>query len=186
MSILTEQMPLTVTVDGIPHGINPGYRIMLEFQEAGDVTAETLRDALLAFYPHGVPVNLQGAIEQFLWFYRCGREAYAQKSGKEDAARERIYSMDYDAEYLYAAFLDQYRVDLQKEPELHWWKFHALFLGLRDDNRFNQIIGYRGTEITPDMSAEQRRRLQKIKDIYKIPLSKEEQEEMDRLMKQLR
>lgn len=57
--------------------------------------------------------------------------------------REEIV-LDYaiDADYIYAAFLSQYGIDLLDVKELHWHKFLALFKGLKDDEMICKIMSY--------------------------------------------
>ncbi|MBS4916067.1 MAG: hypothetical protein KHZ93_00595 [Clostridiales bacterium] len=38
-----------------------------------------------------------------------------------------------DDEYIYAAFLDQYGVDMQDVGPLRWWKFKAMFQGIKSE-----------------------------------------------------
>ena len=176
MSMLTEPLPIVLRVGGRIHRINPSYRVAIR------AVTDSAVDALPEFYPGGVPVDVKAAITWFYWFLRCGKDPDPPAKGTQTDAQEKpFFSFDHDAEYIYAAFLDQYGVDLQKEPDLHWWKFHALLSGLREDNKFCQIMGYRGTEITSSMSAEARKHCQKMKDLYKLPPSKEELAEMERL-----
>ena len=89
-----------------------------------------------------------------------------------------IYSFAYDDEYIYAAFLDQYGVDLQDVPSLHWWKFKAMFQGLKSDNRIVEIMGYRSMEISPQMSKEQKQFYRKMKKQFAIPLPQSEREKL--------
>ena len=54
---------------------------------------------------------------------------------------EKVLDYDIDADYIYAAFLEQYRIDLLVE-EMHWYKFCALLHGLHD-TELNNIINAR-------------------------------------------
>lgn len=99
-----------------------------------------------------------------------------QESSREGV--QNIYSYSYDDEYIYAAFLDQYGIDLQDIPYLHWWKFKAMFVGLKSDSRIVEIMGYRGIEITSQMSSEQKQFYRKMKKQFAIPLPKSEREKL--------
>ena len=61
---------------------------------------------------------------------------------------------------------------------LHWWKFKALFQGLKPDNEIVKIMGYRAMEIPNGMSREQKEHYRKMKKLYAIPLPKSEQEKI--------
>ena len=130
--------------------------------------------ALQMYYPD-IPLNITAAVERLLWFYQCGKEG---EKGAGVANSKRIYSFEYDSEYIYAAFLDQYGIDLQ-ETNLHWWKFKALFHALKEDNQIVKIMGYRAVSITNKMSKEQKDFYRSMKKQYEIPVSKSEREKLD-------
>lgn len=48
---------------------------------------------------------------------------------------------EYDGDYIYAAFMQNYKIDLM-ETGLHWHKFLALLKGL-SGTMLNEIMGYR-------------------------------------------
>ena len=87
-----------------------------------------------------------------------------------------IYSFEHDAEYIYAAFLDQYGIDLQDIEHLHWWKFRALFKGLKEDTLISKIMGYRSIEITNNMSDSEKKYYRKMKQIYALPDNRTQEE----------
>ena len=108
-----------------------------------------------------------------LWFYRCGepeeknedengkRQRYQRRSSKEPA-----YSFAQDAPYIYAAFKEQYGIDLT-EVEMHWWKFMALFESLNEDTKMSRIMYYRKVS-TSGLPKEKRAFLNEMKKLYKI------------------
>lgn len=55
---------------------------------------------------------------------------------------EVVIDYDIDAPYIYAAFLEQYNIDLLDVKYLHWFKFMALLRGLHD-TELNRIISAR-------------------------------------------
>ena len=148
---------------------------MLELllNDADLTEAEKVAGALTLAYESPV-VDAGLALEQLIWFYKCGREETAG-SDAEDA--EAVYSYEYDAEYIYAAFMGQYKIDLQS-AKLHWWQFRALMRGLKEDNLFVKIMGYRAMKIPPDMPKEQKTFYTKMKKLYELPQSLTEQEKM--------
>lgn len=82
-----------------------------------DRTALILR----MFYVDRVP---RDAIDGFEWFAACGeRHDMPGGSGKRD------FDYEQDAQEIYAAFWQVYRIDLFS-TELHWWQFSALLNGL--------------------------------------------------------
>lgn len=54
---------------------------------------------------------------------------------------ERVVDFAQDADMIFAAFMEQYGIDLT-EADLHWHKFLALFRGLHG-TKMNEVMGYR-------------------------------------------
>lgn len=193
MNILTDQLPGSVLVAGKEYRINTDFRVSIRFEEMiqdKNITEEQRlfteellnipefdgdheKARLLAKYNSGlalyypvIPEDLEGAISQMLWFYQGGKTEEQKQSGK-GKKQSQIYSFTYDAEYIYAAFMEQYGIDLNT-VELHWWKFSAMFAGLKEDCLISKIMGYRATD-TAGMDKEQKKFYKKMKEIYKLP-----------------
>lgn len=67
---------------------------------------------------------------------------------------EKSFDWDQDAEYIYAAFKEQYNVDLINEQgKLHWLKFQAMFQSLNKDTYFGQIKSIREMDVPTDPEA---------------------------------
>ena len=60
-------------------------------------------------------------------------------NGSGDGDQTLYY--EYDGDYIYAAFMQNYKIDLM-ETGLHWHKFLALLKGL-SGTMLNEIMGYR-------------------------------------------
>lgn len=110
-------------------------------------------------------------------FYKCGKTVGT--IGK-DMSKRPAYSFEHDAERIYAAFLEQYGMDLYTVKNLHWWKFRAMFSNLSDTCEIVRIMQIRTKELEPGMTAKERRALKKAKSIYALPdLRTQEQIEAD-------
>lgn len=174
MNLLYEQPPHTVKVCGEEYPINWDFATSVEFEvmmqddSLGD--EEKLIRAFSLYYPE-IPPDPAEALEQLLWFYRGGDEPDEAGQSAAQGQQGPVYSFSFDHEYIYAAFMDQYGIDLQT-VNLHWWCFRALFKGLREDNQISKIIGYRSVKITGNMSDEQRSFYRSMKKLYQIPQSK--------------
>lgn len=125
---------------------------------------------LQLYYPE-IPHNVTMAVDKMIWFYRCGKETESGGHGSGSGRAKQIYSFEHDDDYIYAAFLEQYGIDLQDIEELHWWKFRALFRGLSEDTEFVKIMGYRSVKITSEMSKEQREFYKKMQSIHALPIT---------------
>ena len=187
-NIILDVLPETVEIDGVEYQINSDFRISILFEllmqddEVGK--RQKLMSGLRLYYPV-VPQNLTEAVDKMIWFYRCGREAEEDRPGKSGGRAKQVYSFQYDDDYIYAAFLEQYGIDLQDVEDLHWWKFRALFKGLREDTEIVKIMGYRSIEITSKMSKEQKEFYKKMQSVHALPISDAEKEANDLLTEAL-
>ncbi len=60
----------------------------------------------------------------------------------------KVVDFEQDGEYIYASFLQDYKIDLiDVQGKLHWQKFIALFQGLSEQTKIKQIMQIRGREI---------------------------------------
>lgn len=172
MNILVDLLPETVEIDGSKYTINTGFRIGILFEELMlDKTLSSEQKVYLAIklYYKEVPTNLEKAIEQIQWFYRCGKDITVSTGTGKGNKEDRIYSFEYDDDYIYSAFLTQYGVDLQDIKHLHWWKFKAMFKSLNEDNRISKIMGYRAMKITNEMSDNEKKHYREMKKVYALP-----------------
>lgn len=182
MNLLIDKLPKSLVIEGQPYDIRWDFRtgilyemMMLDEAVAG---AEKPLLALRLFYPE-IPSNWAEALEGIQWFYRCGEEERDIKKKKRTRGRqERVYSFAHDDGYIYSAFLGQYGIDLTEAEGLHWWKFRGLFQGLDEDSVFSRIMGYRGMEIPEGLGREQKEFYTRMKEIYRLPLGKGEEERM--------
>lgn len=165
MSLLTSPLPKSVAIGGQDYAINTDFRVGIQFEglllkKMGE--SERILEMLRLYFPI-IPPDPVEAIQQILWFYRCGKEDRDSKDSSTPA-----YSFEQDDGYIFAAFVDQYQIDLSEIDYLHWWKFRSMFQSLRDDTEIMKIMGYRTIKITGSMSAEQRAFYKRMKKLYEL------------------
>ncbi len=174
VDFITGALPETVLVDGIEYPIRYDFRVGMQFERVSGGTSDNwsrILRLLQMYYPR-IPDNIEGAIDRMLWFYRCGeaegqdaeeckKERYQRRNSKEPA-----YSFTQDAPYIYAAFKEQYGIDLA-EAKMHWWKFMALFESLNEDTKMSRIMYYRKAS-TSGLPKEKRAFLNEMKKLYRI------------------
>lgn len=186
MNLLLNKLPQTVNIDGKEVSINTNFSTSIMFEELlnnNKLSEEELFYKALELYYPIIPRDINEAIKQMLWFYRCGKEI--KYSNGTSNNKDDIYSFDYDADKIYSAFLDQYNIDLQDIEYLHWWKFKALFGALKEDNEISRIMSIRAMDISK-LSKEEKSHYLKLKNIYKIPKDVEEVKANDALTEALR
>lgn len=181
MNILVDLLPKKVDIDGKYYEINWDFRTSILFEMMMDDVElsdeEKLIKGIELYYPV-IPENLEEAIEKIIWFYSCGKETNNESGTVSNSKNDKIYSLEYDDEYIYSAFLSQYGIDLQDIEDLHWWKFKAMFKSLNEENQIVKIMGYRAMDIPNDMPNDQKEFYRKMKKLYELPRSKSEIEKV--------
>ncbi|MDU2670403.1 MAG: bacteriophage Gp15 family protein [Clostridium sp.] len=190
MNILVDLVPTIVNIDNKEYEINSDFRTSILFEllmQDGTIGEDDKIFMALQLYYPDIPENIKKAIEQMLWFYRCGKDVSSSKGNGKSKGVTQIYSFEYDDDYIYSAFLDQYNIDLQDIEYLHWWKFKALFKALKDDNMIVKIMGYRSMDLSKVKDKEQKSYYKKMKDLYKLPdnISNSEKEKLKEIEKAL-
>lgn len=179
MSILTEALPDTVTVNGEEYAILTDYRVWLNFEKIMfDVSKDSIQkmaDAIVNCIDEKrcrrLPKNFGELMHSFILFHNCGKKQNT-KSGINDENSEKkipVFDFEEDAAYIYGAFLAQYGIDLVDIPHLHWYKFDALFHSLEDSSKIMKIMGWRDMDISKIKDTEQRKAYQKLKDAFALP-----------------
>lgn len=178
MNLLIHRLP--TEVEGIK--INTDYKISILFelliQDKKVPKQLKLMKALEMYYPEFNKIrNYEKAIENMMWFYKCGKEIESTNKGiSSNSKYNQIYSFEYDDKYIYSAFLQQYKIDLQETKYMHWWKFKALFDGLNEETEIVKIMGYRSVNLAQIKDTEKRNYYKKMKRLYAIPDMRSQEE----------
>ena len=191
MNILIDLLPSKVFVDGTEYEINTDFRISVLFSllmEDDELTEEQkVVKALNLYYPV-IPTNADEAVKKIIWFYRCGKDT-KKSDGTGKSTGKKIFDYEEDSDYIYSAFMSQYRIDLQDVEHLHWWKFKALLEGLKDDNKLSKILEYRSVDLSKIDDKEQRKFYKEMQKKYSLEHDNEKDikllEEWNEKLKQL-
>lgn len=174
-----------ILLDKLPNKTPNGFEIKTDFRQAikfellmQDHELNDKEKVLLAlnlFYDKLEDSKKQ--LEDIIWFYLHGKELKENKS--EGKSNQQIYSYEYDADYIFSAFLETYNIDLNT-ADLHWWKFKAMFNGLNEKTKFVEIMGYRAIDLSKIQDKEEKKRYENLKQIYQLPdMRTEEEKEAD-------
>lgn len=179
MNLLLDRPPTQIEVGGLFYEIDADFRTGIAFEllmlDEEFTETEKAARAMELYFPQ-IPDDEEEAMEKILWFYLCGREETNQEEKEtEPAPKNIVYSYEYDAGSIYAAFLSQYGMDLVEIPFLHWWKFKALFHALDENLEFMKIMRYRAVDITK-VPKEQKDFYRKMKRLYALPDNRTEEE----------
>lgn len=136
--------------------------------------------SLRLFYPNLEEItDLEEALSNILWFYGCDNKIKTSQN-YESRKEKQIYSYEFDNELIFSAFKNQYNIDLEEIEYLHWWKFKAMFNGLKSDNKIVEIMGYRAMDLSKIKDKEERKRYRSLQKIYALPdMRTQEQKESD-------
>lgn len=177
--MIASSLPSTVDVDGVAVAINTGHRAGVEFtsvlEDSSLTDTEKLSCALNIYY-HDRDVSRHGAtalIEAALAFYSYDPSAYygktksaLSKGGGRPHRSKQLISYIKDDALIYAAFLQQYGIDLA-DGELHWHKFRALLDGLTEDTQLVKVMRYRSVKLG-DIATEERKFYRDMQDFYSL------------------
>lgn len=159
------------------------FELLMQDNSISD--ADKIKLALNLYYYEPEKIqDVKKAIKDILWFYKCGKEDKNVDNENEENnvnnKQKQIYSYEFDAEYIYSAFMEQYRIDLNKIKYLHWWKFKALLVSLNENILFSKIMGYRAMNINKIKDKDMKKHYKKMKKIYALPdMRSEEEKEND-------
>ena len=183
MTLQKAGLPSTIEVDGRLYGIHTDFRFAL-------ILLERIREnAPLAdcdFMYEGEPpadraAGLKAIAEWLDPPHEVPRPATVQSS-------DILLDYEEDAPLIFAAFYEQYGIDLFDEGlRLHWHKFLALLRGLHG-TRLNEVQEYRAYKPRKGEPAEYRREMLRLKAMWRLEerLSKEEQEKLDAFQAKLK
>ena len=184
-NILLDKLPKKTPHEyNIKTDFKQGIKFELLMQDNSFKKEEKIQLALNIFYYEDdfkktiTKEELEKRIEDILWFYMCGKEEKTSLK-KVKNKQKQIYSYEFDDNKIYSAFIQQYKIDLQKQ-DLHWWQFKSMFESLTDETQIVQIMQYRATDLSKIKDKAEKKRIKDLQDLYKLPdMRTEEEKEND-------
>lgn len=126
---LTEKggLPNVVTINGSPYSVYTDFRLWMRFEIAVSKLQRNESIDVSYLFMNDMPERCD--LRELFVFSRPQNELPRFK-GHSD-----VIALDYelDADYIYAAFMSRYRIDLCEAENLHWHKFLALLNGLKGE-----------------------------------------------------
>ena len=179
IDLTKKSLPNTVEVDGRLYSVYTDFRVWMKFEIA--LAASHGREPIPIDYLFKNERPIYCDVRELLKFSRPARELPRKVSG---TASDDVIVIDFriDADLIYAAFLQQYRIDLTEVEELHWNKFLALLNGLTE-TKLSEVMGYRCYERHDRKDIDPYEEMREAWRIEK-PLTREEQDELDDFNKQ--
>lgn len=92
------------------------------------------------------------------------------KTTSADEPHKRLYNLKYDGDYVFASFMQAYRIDLIEEiGRLHWKKFNALLVGLPEGTKFVEVLKIRSYEPQKGDSSEYIQKMRELQKEFRLP-----------------
>lgn len=168
------KLPDSVEVEGSFFNVKTDFRVWLNFGELINNKESTLSD-FDYIYENKKPGNKLKGIEKLIEFYAPPKEL-PRSTGSDGG--EIVLDYKLDAELIYAAFYEVYKIDLLATDEkgkaipLHWYKFQALLNGLHN-TKLNEIMSYRSFEDNPKETGDYYKQMRKLKRAWRLPQNME-------------
>lgn len=169
----------SITVAGEKYPIHTDFRVWIKFESiVGNLKTDPIQAATdilrLCLIPGKLPPSLTDTLEELFAFY-SGSEKERGKKSDEGASAQRIYDFEYDSEYIYAAFMQMYGIDLC-HAKMHWRQFRALFSSITGDTKFGEILRIRAISLDDVSGKKQKVHYKQLKRIYALPDNRSEAE----------
>lgn len=179
MSILTDKLPESVVIDGTEYPLKTDFRTWIRFSNVMTsnlpITQKLSKCLVLIFAGNKLPPTLDCATELLLKFYNGSSIKSDADKGSEGGNQKRLYDYEYDAEAIYASFMQYYKIDLTT-ADLHWWQFKALFSSLGEGTKMFEIMQYRAVNLKKIKDKERRSFYAKMKKLYALPDNRSQEE----------
>ena len=123
---------------------------------------ERILTALTLLYGDSIP-PMETALDGLKWFM-----SETNHDNYEGVKSDNIIIMDYDVDQyrIYAAFRNQYHIDLNT-ADMHWFEFKGLLDNIRECS-LTDVMQLRQTKIPSHFSAKERRELEAKQKIFRL------------------
>ena len=178
--------PEYAEINGKEYKLNTDYMTALEcFEIAEDETITDQERSLAIIYllfgliPNE---NLDLFLEKAVKFLQCG------ETDKEQNDKKRDMDFSQDKKYIIPSFKSDYGIDLDKEEDMHFWKYIYLIQGLTEYSALNRIRDLRNYDESKITDPKERDKIIKAKNqvMLKVKLTEEEKRLDDLFVKQMK
>lgn len=173
MNILTKQLPTKIKVNDNIYDINYDFRtviLTLQALEDPELTHfEKLNILVNNIYKDDIPYeDYEEACKQASRFIDLGKD----NNGTNKKSNVRIFSFEKDANYIFTGINLTHNIDLEKEKNLHWWKFMAMFMDMSPECMFGELVYYRKRKAEGKLTKDEKKQYEKIKDLVDLEVVK--------------
>lgn len=187
MNILTQQLPTKIKINNKLYDINYDFRTVI-------LTLQALEDSELSHFEKlDILVNniYKDEIPYEDYEEACIKASKFIDLGQDDSntgkkSNTRIFSFEKDANYIFTGINLTHNVDLEKEKDMHWWKFMAMFMDMSPDCMFGELVYYRKRKAEGKLTKEEKQQYEKIKDLVDLEAVKVQSEARKKFFEQYR
>ena len=172
IDLTKKSLPNTITVQGRAYSIYTDFRVWMKFE----ISLRESRAGLIPvsyLFKNDAPSRCD--VRDLLAF--CRPEHVLPRPVRGTSTDAILLDFKIDSDLIFAAFMQQYGVDLMEVPELHWHKFLAMLYGLKG-TKLDEVMGYRCYEKQTDKNIDPYEELREAWAIER-QLSEEEEAELD-------
>ncbi len=167
MNILAKSLPTKIQLGNDIYDINYDYRtvirILIAFEDESLTYEDKIYVMLKNIYKKEIPNEyMEEAIKKAIKFIDCGEDY------RDVEKKQRIYSFKKDANYIFTGINSTHHIDIEKEHDLHWWKFMFFFMDMSTDCMFGELVYYRTRKAEGKLTKEEKKQYQKIKDLVEL------------------
>lgn len=164
--ILIADLPTKIRVNDKIYDINYDYRtiirILTAFEDSNLYDVEKVRIMIKLLYRDNISNgDMEEACKKASLFIDLGQRM-------PEKTIKRIYSFSKDANYIFSGINQTHHIDLSLNPDLHWWKFMALFMDMGTDCFFSNLVYFRKRRNEGKLTKEEKNEYKKIKDLIEL------------------
>lgn len=157
------KLPEAIEVSGTFYRIHTDFRYFIRFAQLLGEKETKPHDCDFMFIAEK-PADRIASVKALISFMNPPHPLPRKRAHEGSGAPVLDYILD--ADLIYAAFMQQYHIDISTAP-LHWYQFSALLAGLRD-TKLNDVIGFRLWENTNGKKDAYTRAMQKLHDAWEL------------------
>lgn len=165
-NVLLDDLPTAWNAHGMDTSFQNGILISQALADKELSEREQVMTALSLLYAE-IP-ELEDAARGLQWFLN----GWSHDKHKQSSENVKLIDFDIDQWRIYAAFLNQYGIDLNT-ADLHWFQFMGLLTTL-NECAFTRVIDIRSKKITTKMSSAEKKSIKEAKQVYAIETPNQE------------
>lgn len=174
------KLPDCIEAAGSFFTIKTDFRLWLNFSRIVNTKGAVVDDVDFIYTDTIPPAeNKKEAFEKLLEFFQP-KTPLPRPIGESSGGKVLDYEID--ADLIYAAFYEQYGIDLLETDkhghavQIHWHRFLALLSGLHN-TKLNEVMSWRSW--TGDTKTEYGKQMQKLRNAWELPEEKDEKVQED-------